>query len=468
MSVDKKFLPFARGERVSSAPAPASPLYKRLPHGPHRLGREDVVHNQRIRIHGAMVEAVAASGYAGTSVKQVIALAGVSRRSFYEQFANKEECLLATFDLLAGNAVRRAGEAYLASGGRLEERLRAALAEFAQPIMRNRKAAGLVIVETPTAGVPGLMRLRQATARCERMLFQSFSGAPEASTLPVPVVRAIAGGLYGAMSVCVRERQSMKVTELTEEMLAWTLRFQTPAVPRMAELITVRVARSLAAGPVRPAREPLPPGSPRPRGGGPAIAASGDGRTRLMESALRLVAVEDLRELTAPRIAEEATVTIDEFFEVFEDKDECFLAALDMLAEQLIQTTADDGLLSADWPRAVRRAVASLMLYLAERPHYARTIAADSFLAGPDAARRNVELAQALAGLLTEGAPGEPPGRLTLEGVGGAIWHTVRCQVACGRIHLLPVLSDYLSYVVLAPFIGAEAAVEVMSEELPG
>jgi AcrR family transcriptional regulator len=299
------------------------------------------------------------------------------------------------------------------------------------------------------------------------MLCQSFSGAPEASTLPVPVVRAIAGGLYGAMSVCVREGQSMKVAELTEEMLAWTLRFQTPAVPRMAELITVRVARSLAAGPVRPAHEPLPPGSPRPRCG-PAIAASGDGRARLMESALRLVAVEDLRELTAPRIAEEATVTIDEFFEVFEDKDACFLAALDMLAEQLIRTTADDGLLSADWPRAVRMAVAALMMYLAERPHYARTIAADSFLAGPDAALRNVELAKALAALLTEGAPGEPPGRLTLEGVGGAIWHTVRCQVACGRIHLLPVLSDYLSYVVLAPFIGAEAAVEVMSEELPG
>src|SRR5947209_7438534 len=193
------------------------------------LAREEVMRHQRIRIHGAMVEAVAANGYEGTSVKQVIALAGVSRRSFYEQFANKQECLLATFDLLAGNAVRRAGDAYLASDGPLEERLRAALAEFAHSIVENRKAAQLVILETQTAGVPGLMRLRRATATCERMLCKSFMTDPEASPLPIPVVRGIAGGLHAALSAWVREGSAIGTSQLTEEMLEWTLRFQTPA-----------------------------------------------------------------------------------------------------------------------------------------------------------------------------------------------------------------------------------------------
>ena len=59
---------------------PAAPLYQRLPHGPHRLGAEQVARNQRTRMHGAMIEAVAASGYERTSVKQVVGLAGVSRR----------------------------------------------------------------------------------------------------------------------------------------------------------------------------------------------------------------------------------------------------------------------------------------------------------------------------------------------------------------------------------------------------
>src|SRR5690348_8874337 len=76
-------------------------LYKRLPRGPHRLDRRAVAQHQRVRIHGAMVQAVAGDGYDALSVRQVIALAGVSRRSFYEQFASKEACFLATFDVVA-------------------------------------------------------------------------------------------------------------------------------------------------------------------------------------------------------------------------------------------------------------------------------------------------------------------------------------------------------------------------------
>jgi AcrR family transcriptional regulator len=399
-----------------------------------------------------MVEAVAASGYEGTSVKQVIALAGVSRRSFYEQFANKQECLLATFDLLAGDTIRRAADAYVASGGPLEERLRAALAEFADTITRNSKAASLVIVETQTAGVPGVMRLRRAAGRCERMLCESFTGAPDAGPLPIPVARGVAGGLHAAMSMWLRDGGGIGADELTEEMLRWTLRFQTRAATGMTEIIAERVKRSMRGGVAKPSERHA------------AFAHDAGERERLMENALRLAAAEDLRELSALRIAEEASVSIDAFFELFASKDECFLAALDMLAGELVRVTADDGLASADWPRAVRRAIGELMLYLAVRPHYARTIAAEAFAAGASAVQRNLELAKALAMLLTEGAPGEPLGRLTVEGVGGAIWHTVRCQVASGRIQLLPALSDYLSYVVLAPFIGAEAAVEVVTE----
>jgi AcrR family transcriptional regulator len=452
MSVDKRLRPVARAGGRRPAAAPRIPLYERLPSGPHRLEREEVARHQRIRIHGAMVEAVAENGYEGTSVKQVIALAGVSRRSFYEQFANKQECLLATFDLLAGDTMRRAADAYVASDGPLEERLRAALAEFAATVTRNRKAAALVIVETQTAGVPGVMRLRRAAARCERMLCESFTGAPETGPLPIPVARGIAGGLLAAMSTCLREGRGIGADELTEEMLRWTLRFQTRAAAGMTEILAESVKRSMRGGRSQPRERPA------------ASARRTGERERLMDNALRLAAAEDLRELSALRIAEEADVSIDAFFELFASKDECFLAALDMLAGELLRVTADDGLATADWPRAVRRAIGELMLYLADRPHYASTIAAEAFAAGAGAVQRNLELAKALATLLTEGAPGEPVGRLTTEGVGGAIWHTVRCQVASGRTQLLPAMSDYLSYVVLAPFIGAEAAVEVVTE----
>lgn len=284
------------------------------------------------------------------------------------------------------------------------------------------------------------------------MLCDSFTGAPETGPIPIPVARGIAGGLLAAMSTCLREGRGIGADELTEEMLRWTLRFQTRAAAGMSEIIAESVKRSMRGG------------LPRPRQRHTAEARRIGEREKLMENALRLAAAEDLRELSALRIAEEAGVSIDAFFELFASKDECFLAALDMLADDLLRVTADDGLATADWPRAVRRAIGELMLYLADRPHYASTIAAEAFAAGAGAVQRNLELAKALATLLTEGAPGEPVGRLTREGVGGAIWHTVRCQVAGGRTQLLPAMSDYLSYVVLAPFIGAEAAVEVVTE----
>jgi AcrR family transcriptional regulator len=452
MAVDKKLLTVQSGEEARLAGGLA-PLYKRLPPGPQRLERAEVLRHQRIRMHGAMVEAVAANGYQGTSVREIIALAGVSRRSFYAHFANKQECLLATFDVIACSAMRRAGEAYLTSDGPFERRLRAALAEFAGAIARNRKAAELVIVQTQTVGLPGLIRLRRATARCERMLCESFDTARDATPLPLPVVRGIAGGLHAAMSACVRENGRIATSELTEEMVGWTMRFQTPGCARMSELIADRAARSMRNGlPRRPDRAA-------------ASTSRVDERDKLMDNALRLATVEDVHELSAPRIADEANVSVDAFFEHFESKDDCYLAALDMLAAELLRVTSDEGLSSGDWPRAVRRAIGALMLYLADRPHYARTIAAEAFAAGPEAVRRNEELARSLATLLTDGAPGEPPGRLTVDGVAGAIWHTVRCQLASGRLQMLPALSDYLTYIVLAPFIGAEAAVEILSDE---
>ena len=54
---------------------------------------------------------------------------------------------------------------------------------------------------------------------------------------------------------------------------------------------------------------------------------------------------------------------------------------------------------------------------------------------------------------------------LAVEGVAGAISHTVRCQVAGEQIQRLPALTDYLTYVVLAPFIGAEAAAELVMKD---
>lgn len=70
----------------------------RLPPGRHKLARDTVVTSQRERIHRAAFEQIAAHGYHGTSVAAIVAAAGVSRRTFYEFFTNKQDCFRAACD----------------------------------------------------------------------------------------------------------------------------------------------------------------------------------------------------------------------------------------------------------------------------------------------------------------------------------------------------------------------------------
>jgi AcrR family transcriptional regulator len=66
-----------------------------LPRGRHGLSTQAVRSSQRERLIRAMMDLVAAQGYAATTVPQVVATARVSRNAFYEFFADKEDCFLA-------------------------------------------------------------------------------------------------------------------------------------------------------------------------------------------------------------------------------------------------------------------------------------------------------------------------------------------------------------------------------------
>jgi AcrR family transcriptional regulator len=72
---------------------------RRLPPGRHGLSREFVTRNQRERLIAGTIAAVSEHGFRDTSVTQIAAAAGVSRRTFYGYFKTKEECFGATYDL---------------------------------------------------------------------------------------------------------------------------------------------------------------------------------------------------------------------------------------------------------------------------------------------------------------------------------------------------------------------------------
>ena len=71
-----------------------------LPKGRHRLPREVVSRNQRLRLIAGIARAMAEHGYAKLTVEHAISTAGVSRASFYEQFDNKQQAVLAAHDVV--------------------------------------------------------------------------------------------------------------------------------------------------------------------------------------------------------------------------------------------------------------------------------------------------------------------------------------------------------------------------------
>lgn len=69
-----------------------------LPRGRHGLPRELVVENQRARLLSGMIETVAEQGYGKATIASVTAAAKVSRKTFYESFANREDCYRAAYE----------------------------------------------------------------------------------------------------------------------------------------------------------------------------------------------------------------------------------------------------------------------------------------------------------------------------------------------------------------------------------
>ncbi len=114
------------------------------------LGREHVAELQRARIVAAMTELVRERGVPNVTVAHVVARSGVSRRTFYEQFEDREGCLLVAFEHgveLAAAAVLPAFRAARAAGAAWEEQIRAGLAALLEFLDAQPALGGLCVVD---------------------------------------------------------------------------------------------------------------------------------------------------------------------------------------------------------------------------------------------------------------------------------------------------------------------------------
>ena len=136
---------------MTSAP-PETSILTVLPRGRHAAPRPVVREAQRGRMLAAMVQAVADKGYARVAVADVIERAGVSRKTFYEQFANKDDCFLAAYDATVDELLATIDEALEALAPDWLAAHRAAVGAYLETLAASPQFAKAFLIEVLGAG----------------------------------------------------------------------------------------------------------------------------------------------------------------------------------------------------------------------------------------------------------------------------------------------------------------------------
>jgi AcrR family transcriptional regulator len=126
---------------------------RELPRGRHRFTREAVAESQRSRLLAAVAQSVATNGYTDTTVGDVVALAAVSRRTFYEHYSDLEACFLAAYrdgmDWLF-DQIRSAVRAQAGAGWR--DRVRVSVEAYLAALAARPAAAHAFTIEAMGGG----------------------------------------------------------------------------------------------------------------------------------------------------------------------------------------------------------------------------------------------------------------------------------------------------------------------------
>lgn len=208
-------------ERVSLAPARDKQAAGRVPPAPARLGRNHVSQIQRARMIAAMVDVAAERGLAEATVAHVVARSGVSRRTFYEMFNDREDCFLATLDEALARAGEYVSEAYDPKQ-KWRVRVRAALEALLEFIDDEPRMARLMLVETLGGGPKVLERRRQLLLRLAEVIDEARTEARSAAPAPLLTAEGVTGGVLSVLHARLigpRQRQG-SMLELAGPLMA--------------------------------------------------------------------------------------------------------------------------------------------------------------------------------------------------------------------------------------------------------
>jgi AcrR family transcriptional regulator len=194
----------------------------------------------------------------------------------------------------------------------------------------------------------------------------------------------------------------------------------------------------------------------------PREAITGSQRNRIRQAMIEVVAERGYPETRVVDAIGVAGVSRKTFYELFDSKEDCFLAAYDVLLGNLLGETTEafESRAGAAWAERIAGALGALLEHLARHPEEARFAIVEVLAAGPKALTRRDAALRQFSGFLEAGraeAAFELPGITSIAVVGG-VNELLYSEILHGAVSRLPSRLPDLMFWVTLPFLGAEGA----------
>jgi len=200
---------------------------------------------------------------------------------------------------------------------------------------------------------------------------------------------------------------------------------------------------------------------PRGRHGLPRELVERSQRERLLAAVVRVTVAKGYESMTVADILGEAGVGRESFYELFDDKLDCMLAAHKLLIDDLEERIREAYIAEGPWPGRMREALSATLDWFAADPDVARFTLVELSTVGPAfRSTFRAEFARAIA-LLEEGMGEDGPEPELAQAntlAVGAILARIYEQIVLGRAAGLPSLLPDLTYELLVPFVGEDEA----------
>jgi AcrR family transcriptional regulator len=190
-------------------------------------------------------------------------------------------------------------------------------------------------------------------------------------------------------------------------------------------------------------------------------------RSRMLTATVEAVEEGGYARLTVAQVIARARVSRKTFYDLFEDREDCFLAAFNQAVDQLSVLVTDAYREESSWRESIRAALLALLRFMDEEPGLARICFVEALAAGPRVLRRRTQILNQVKRVVDQGrsasaartarSAAESPD-VTAEGVVGAVFAVLHTRLLARRNEPFTDLLGPLMSMLVLPYLGSRAA----------